>query len=438
MVGASFAALVVTICVGVVHPAPTSETTETIDMLMPNVKPQTPDTYLCQSFKIEDAHRYITGFIPNADAKIAHHILLYGCTEPGAEPGEVWNCGEMVSTNSDYNKGQVCNEGSNILYAWAMDAPRLTLPPDVGFDVGQDTDIKYLVVQVHYKNVTKFLAPQNGEDNSGLSLETTKVPTKKQAGVYLMVTGGYIAPHTVDYFETACPFQENIEIVPFAFRTHAHSLGRVISGYRVRDGEWAEIGRKDPRLPEMFYNVTTQGLTIKKGDILAARCTMENGLDHEVAIGATQKDEMCNFYVMYYVNKPPILSQHTCFKPGPPYWFWTDYPDQEAINVDNVPDTASVIPGPEKLLVRNGTTPWYPESQQMAGMPGEFEDSSVDDVVETAIRDMDPDELLFLVQELAEEEEEEEERERAWQQRQFLRQRQIQRGGPIDSYQPLY
>lgn len=30
--------------------------------------------------------------------------------------------------------------------------------------------------------------------------------------------------------------------------------GRVVSGYRVRDGKWTEIGRKDPQLPQVEIN----------------------------------------------------------------------------------------------------------------------------------------------------------------------------------------
>ncbi|CAG5117728.1 unnamed protein product, partial [Candidula unifasciata] len=250
-----------------VKAAPQPGTTRNVDLLMPKVKPQQPDTYLCRATRVEDAHMYIRGYIPKADSTIAHHILLYGCLVPGATEGEVWDCGEMSASTSSYMHGSVCQEGTNILYAWAMEAPRLNLPEDVSFEVGQDTPIKYLVLQVHYKNVTKFLSPQNGDDSSGLTLQVTNVPTSKQAGVYLMDTDGYIPAHSIEYFETACNFDEDAEIVPFAYRTHAHALGRVISGYRIRDGEWTEIGRKDPRLPEMFYNATNQ-MTIRKGDIL--------------------------------------------------------------------------------------------------------------------------------------------------------------------------
>ena len=85
---------------------------------------------------------------------------------------------------------------------------------------------------------------------------------------------------------------ENTEIIPFAYRTHTHKLGKVNSGYVVRndpivgDAEqsWTEIGRRSPQLPQMFYPVS-QNMTIKKGDTLASRCTIDNTRDHRVYIG---------------------------------------------------------------------------------------------------------------------------------------------------------
>jgi len=37
-------------------------------------------------------------------------------------------------------------------------------------------------------------------------------------------------------------------------------IGRVVSGYRVRDGKWTEIGQKNPQLPQVMatcFNVPT-------------------------------------------------------------------------------------------------------------------------------------------------------------------------------------
>lgn len=57
----------------------------------------------------------------------------------------------------------------------------------VGFKVGGETDIKYLVLQVHYM---KKLGP----DNSGVAIESTTEPLDKTAAVLLMVTGGVLPP----------------------------------------------------------------------------------------------------------------------------------------------------------------------------------------------------------------------------------------------------
>ncbi|XP_013085503.2 peptidylglycine alpha-hydroxylating monooxygenase-like [Biomphalaria glabrata] len=382
------------LCLTAVFGAPNPKQVQEVELRMPQVQPQEPDTYLCKAMEVKDAHTYLTGFVPHADAMIAHHILLYGCSVPGGDVDEVWNCGEMNSHSTKYRSGSVCAEGSNIIYAWAMDAPKLNLPEDVSFDVGQDTPIKYLVVQVHYKNVDPFLPPSNQQDSSGLTLLSSSVPTSRKAGVYLMVTDGEIPSHSIEYFEVACrmPENPNLEIFPFAFRTHAHTLGRVISGYRIRDTIWTEIGRQDPRLPEMFYNATTPGLNIVKGDILAARCTMENTLERSVSIGSTQNDEMCNFYMMYYVERSKLLEVNTCFSQGPPTWYWKDF---EGLNLENLPKTVSVIPGTEKPLLRNAT---YPNVARETN--GRFED--INDL-DPSVRDIQPDELLSLVRQLEEE-----------------------------------
>jgi len=66
----------------------------------------------------------------------------------------------MHSGSQNFDTAPVCESGETIVYAWAMDAPALQLPQGVGFKVGGDTDVKYLVLQVHYKDVSSFLPPR--------------------------------------------------------------------------------------------------------------------------------------------------------------------------------------------------------------------------------------------------------------------------------------
>ena len=67
-----------------------------------------------------------------------------------------------------------------------------------------------------------------------------------------------------------------------------------------------------PRLPHAFYPVQTDGyVQVSAGDKLAARCIMVNDQNHLITTGPKDSDEMCIFYVMYYVetDTEPHLGQ---------------------------------------------------------------------------------------------------------------------------------
>lgn len=106
----------------------------------------------------------------------------------------------------------------------------------------------------------------------------------KQAGVLLLGTDGIIPPMRVEHLETLCPIDENKVIYPFAFRVHTHELGKVVSGYRIRNKQWTLLGRRDPLKPQMFYPINNTE-PILEGDILAARCTMSSDRETPTRIG---------------------------------------------------------------------------------------------------------------------------------------------------------
>jgi len=312
-------------------------------LLMPMVKPAAEEAYICTPIRLSDTQTfYVNRFTPNASAHTAHHMLIYGCNEPGSND-YAWNCGEMAQAEEGMELHAPCKSGNQIIYAWAMDAPELTLPPETGFRMGKNTQIKYLVLQVHYAHIDTI--PEKGDD-SGVVLHYTETPQAQTAGVILMGTGGMAPAHSTTFFETACTVEDAREIHPFAFRTHTHSLGQVVSGWKVSNAtkpnemEWDMIGKKSPKEPQMFYPIADPELTFTKGDILAARCTMVNHHDHDVYIGQTNKDEMCNFYIMYWVKGKEVVDKRVCFSPGPPFWSW-----KGNAMLPNIPDeAASTIP----------------------------------------------------------------------------------------------
>lgn len=107
----------------------------------------------------------------------------------------------------------------------------------------------------------------------------------KHAGVIFLVTGGLIPPMATEHMETSCAIEEHKVIHPFAFRVHTHSLGKVVTGYRIRDGKWTMIGQRDPMKPQMFYPVNNGSDPIQFGDMLAARCTMQSTRNRTTHIG---------------------------------------------------------------------------------------------------------------------------------------------------------
>ncbi|KAM7285621.1 translation initiation factor IF-2 isoform X1 [Ixodes scapularis] len=76
-----------------------------------------------------------------------------------------------------------------------------------------------------------------------------------------------VRAHAKENFELACRINESLTLFPFTFRTHTHKLGKAVTGYLVRKGQWTNIGKHSPQEPQMFYPAK-KGLKIVKGDVL--------------------------------------------------------------------------------------------------------------------------------------------------------------------------
>eukprot|EP00794_Sanderia_malayensis_P009853 gene9853-10864_t len=309
---------------------PEKDTGTQQSIYMPGVSPQKHDSYICYAQKVPRDEFYVA-FKPKAEMQTAHHLLLFGCDVPFTK-SKKWNCGEMFP---------VCKSGRQyILYAWGKNAPALVLPKGVGFKVGPSTPIKYIVLQVHYGNVDKFVGT-NLKDYSGVIMDTTTENLRYHAGIYVLAEGyAGIPPHKpVWHLDTGCPYQGEAVLYPFAARVHAHKLAVVISGYKVRNGKWTLIHKENPQRPQAFYPVDGR-MTIKPGDHLEARCTY-NTMKKDVVtrIGATMKDEMCNFYIMFYYDS----KKYTTEPPGMCNWGGLD---------DNIKFPA----GSDKLDTKSQTT----------------------------------------------------------------------------------
>ncbi|VDN18019.1 unnamed protein product [Gongylonema pulchrum] len=89
-------------------------------------------------------------------------------------------------------------------------------------------------------------------------------------------------------------------IHPFAFRTHTHGMGRVVSAFYKNATAWTLIGKRNPQWPQLFEPIGAN-LTISNGDLMAATCVFDSSMQKTVVhMGNTGADEMCNFYMMFY------------------------------------------------------------------------------------------------------------------------------------------
>ncbi|KHJ91306.1 copper type II ascorbate-dependent monooxygenase domain protein [Oesophagostomum dentatum] len=123
------------------------------------------------------------------------------------------------------------------------------------------------------------------------------------AAVLLFVSGEPIPPGKNQVqINTSCIYDRDVDIHPFAFRTHTHAMGRVVSAYYKHEGEWFKIGARNPQWPQLFETITSNPV-IKKGDLMASTCRFDS---HDkkvpVAMGSMGVNEMCNFYMMFYYD----------------------------------------------------------------------------------------------------------------------------------------
>ncbi|OXB56841.1 hypothetical protein ASZ78_005753, partial [Callipepla squamata] len=317
-----------------------------LDIRMPGVTPkQQSDTYLCMSVPLPvDDEAYVVDFKPHASMDTVHHMLLFGCNEPSSNEN-YWDCDEGI-----------CKDKSNILYAWARNAPPTRLPKGVGFRVGGETGSKFFVLQVHYGDISAFR--DKHKDCSGVTLHLTHQKQPLIAGMYLMMSVNTVIPpgEKVVDADIACHYKR-FPMHLFAYRVHTHRLGKVVSGYRVRNGQWTLIGRQSPQVPQTLLQIrVTHSLfqafypvehpvDVSYDDILAARCVFSGeGRTTETHIGGTANDEMCNFYIMYYMEAKHAVSYTTCTQNANPEMF-RNIPREANIPIPVKPDMLKMAHG---------------------------------------------------------------------------------------------
>lgn len=153
---------------------------------MPGAYPQKADDYICTTVPLSDFRYepgYVTAFKPIVNSSV-HHIILSAC-------------GEWLSGTEAERPGSCVDQcRSHILYAWAHHGSPLVLPKGTAFEIGRDTPIRSLSLEVHYSR------PEVNPDYASIELTYTRQPQPNRAGVILLYNAEATIPPHVQHFPT--------------------------------------------------------------------------------------------------------------------------------------------------------------------------------------------------------------------------------------------
>ena len=95
-----------------------------------------------------------------ATAARVHHMLLLGCAEVPDPPDEA---GVSVNYRCGMGEAAPCRGGQHqgFLFGWGKGSAGLELPAGVGFRIGSETSMQYLVVQVRLSPPPRYNKQQH-------------------------------------------------------------------------------------------------------------------------------------------------------------------------------------------------------------------------------------------------------------------------------------
>eukprot|EP00546_Thalassionema_frauenfeldii_P011335 CAMPEP_0178917658 /NCGR_PEP_ID=MMETSP0786-20121207/13369_1 /TAXON_ID=186022 /ORGANISM="Thalassionema frauenfeldii, Strain CCMP 1798" /LENGTH=601 /DNA_ID=CAMNT_0020591233 /DNA_START=44 /DNA_END=1849 /DNA_ORIENTATION=+ len=238
-----------------------------------------------------------TGFV--------HHYIAMGL------PGE---CAADVANNNPLKK---------VLYIWAPGQDPMLFPPKVSYPLGSDTQLKSLLLEIHYSNLNSV---EDVVDDTGIVMFYMKEPREFDAQVMVLGSApgafgidGTVIPEGTSRHENACPeecfswhFPKPVTV--FAEGFHMHYNGVRITGQLKRDG--TEIVN-DASVEVWDYDQNGVRLVQQEPyEILPGRdsytyaCYFDTD-DNTTLFGQDTTQEMCVAILWYYpATNDPFLPQY--------------------------------------------------------------------------------------------------------------------------------
>jgi len=242
----------------------------------------------------------IIGFEPLVDNKehVHHYIITAGYTE-----------------NNDVN-ATACQDSDSVdmVYIWAPGEPPLTMPENVGFNLGGPETLGYrsFTIEIHYDNPE---LKEGAIDSSGVKFYYSREPREYDAGFLILgdstvALEGMTLPQGLSDYDFHCSADcsalalgdEPVTVVREYL--HMHQSGSSAYNEHVRDGEVIRTGKAE------FFDFKQQGghivqqdpFEIKPGDSFNTRCFYNNDINNR-RFGLSSSDEMCMAFLLYYPRK---------------------------------------------------------------------------------------------------------------------------------------
>ncbi|XP_074654945.1 dopamine beta-hydroxylase-like isoform X2 [Tubulanus polymorphus] len=295
------------------------------DMTVKNVHvPSDETTYWCETHLLPNLPRKshiirYDGIVSNGHRSLVHHMEVFHCEAPSGVKIPIFR-GQCPDEGTMMQRGpSLLGMCKRVIGAWAMGAPPMVYPENVGVPIGGDEMSRYVVVQVHFNNPDRVAGQI---DSSGIRFYVSDEERQYEAGIMelgLEYTPKNSIPPRMNAFtltgdcisectRTALPAEG---IVIFASQLHTHTTGIRVYTKHVRNGiELPELNRDDhysPHFQEIRLLDTPR--RILPGDALRTSCTYKTTHKEQITLGGFSiSDEMCVNYVHYY----PKTSLEVC------------------------------------------------------------------------------------------------------------------------------
>ncbi|EDV25402.1 uncharacterized protein TRIADDRAFT_55461 [Trichoplax adhaerens] len=289
---------------------------QTYDFRVPNVSvPNAHTTYWCVGLRMPELTEKnhiirIDPIITKGNEGVVHHMTLYECESDPKWHGYSSDCS---SRNMPLHLTR-CRGGA-VVAGWAVGGESSVFPAHTGLAIGQKTDPKFTVIEMHYDNPE---GRSDFVDTSGFKIFYTRQLRQYDVGTLTMghaVTPTMMIPEKQDEWNITgyCPQMCTERAIPmaginiFGVFFHTHLAGVALYARHFRKGKelplLAQNKHYDFNYQEVLY--LRNEIKMLPGDSLAITCSYKTANRNTSTVGGeATKDEMCLNYVFYYPKLP--------------------------------------------------------------------------------------------------------------------------------------